>query len=666
MTKPLLFSSAAKRKIKMKVIEIKNLKKTYRLEKLEVPVLHGINLEIMQGEFVAIMGQSGSGKSTLLNILGLLDKPSGGSYKLAGIETSNYSDNELAALRNRYLGFIFQQFNLLPKLTLLENVFLPVIYTDLRNKEAFGDSLKLLDMVGLSERIKHRPSEVSGGQQQRAAIARALINKPLVIFADEPTGNLDTKSSKEIIKILKDLNNTGITIIMVTHEIELTKCATKIVKIQDGLIISDKKIVEKNNSTPVFQKKTFKYKTFSLVKKFRDYLKEASKSLLGSKMRSTLSVLGITMGVASLIAMFAIVNGAKRSIAKEITNLGRPDILIVVPGFSQNGIFINLNINDIDDLKRNVSGIQTVSGSCVRNELNITANGKNCNTSLEGVSAEHADLKNYHISAGRFFTESENREKKKVVVLGKTVINKLYGNENFNPTGKYVKINRTDFQVIGVLPSKNSSGQRDEDDKVIIPLNTALSRMFGIKQLDFMNVQVREDADMAEVSESITKRLLFTHRLPTAEKDAVRVINMAEIKKTLTSMARTFTWLFGSIGFISLLIGGIGIMNIMFVSVSERTKEIGLRKAIGASNADILFQFIIESVFICCIGGIIGILFGSGLSVILGKLANWQICITPFSVEFAFCFSGLIGLIFGVWPAKKAAILNPTDALRHG
>jgi macrolide transport system ATP-binding/permease protein len=649
----------------MKVIEIKNLKKTYRLEGLDVPVLHGINLEITQGEFVAIMGQSGSGKSTLLNILGLLDKPSEGSYKLAGIETSNYSNRELATLRNCYLGFIFQQFNLLPKFTILENVSLPAIYADSRDKETFEDSLKLLEMVGLSDRIKHRPNEVSGGQQQRAAIARSLINKPLIIFADEPTGNLDTKSSKEIIKILKNLSNTGITIVMVTHEEELTDSATKIVKIQDGLIISDKKIAKKNSSSPVFQEKAFEHKTFSLARKFRNYFKEASRSLLGNKMRSILSALGIMMGVASLIAMSAIINGAKMNIAEDIGNLGRLDILMVVPSLSENGVYIKLNIDDIDDLQKNVSDIRTVSGGCWREQLNIAINNKNCDTTLIGVSSAYANLKNYYISDGRFFTETENKEKKKVAVLGKTVIKKLYGDENFNPTGKYVKINRTDFQVIGVLQSKGSSEWRDEDDKVIIPLNTALYRMFGAKELEFMDVQVKENANMTKVSESIIKRLLFIHRLPDTEKDAVRVINMEKIKKTLSSATRTFTYLFGSIAFISLLIGGIGIMNIMFVSVSERTKEIGLRKAIGANNADILFQFIIESVFVCCVGGIIGILFGSGLSVIIGKFASWTIYITSFSIGFAFCFSGLIGLIFGVWPARKAAVLSPIDALRH-
>ena len=224
----------------MKVIELKDVKKIYHLEKLAVPVLHGINLEINQGEFVAIMGHSGSGKSTLLNILGLLDKPTGGLYKLAGIEISKYTETELAALRNHYLGFVFQQFNLLPKLTILENVALPVMYSNSKDEKVHADALKLLEMVGLSQRVNHKPNEISGGQQQRVAIARALINKPLIIFADEPTGNLDTKATKEIIKILKDLNNSGITIVMVTHEPELTAYATRTITVQDGLIVADK------------------------------------------------------------------------------------------------------------------------------------------------------------------------------------------------------------------------------------------------------------------------------------------------------------------------------------------------------------------------------------------------------------------------------------------
>jgi macrolide transport system ATP-binding/permease protein len=650
----------------MKIIELKNIKKTYHLEKLDIPVLHGIDLEIEQGEFVAIMGHSGSGKSTLLNILGLLDKPSEGSYKLADIEVSHYSDNELAALRNYYLGFIFQQFNLLSRLTILENVALPTIYSS--KNEMHEDPVKLLNMVGLSDRLNHRPNEISGGQQQRGAIARSLINKPLIIFADEPSGNLDTKSTKEIINILKNLNDSGITIIMVTHEPDLTTYATRIITVQDGLIISNKKTVEKTNNSKK-QTATFKHKTFSFTR-IKDYFVEATRALKSNKTRSILSILGVMIGVASLIAVLAVGMGAKKSVQELVASLGS-NILMVSAGAPKKGgisiatdSYMGFKVEDIYDLKRNVAGIKAVVGYAT-SRAQVVANGRNYNTILEGVSPDYADLKNSHPSSGIFFTETENIEKKRVVLLGKTVINEIYGDENFNPIGEYIKINRIDFQVIGILPVKGSSGWRDEDDKVTMPLNTALQRVLGTVYLNYMDVQVRDDVDMDEVSESIITRLLFTHRMPTSQRDAIKVWNMVEIQETMSQTTRAFSLLLGSIAFISLLVGGIGIMNIMFVSVSERTKEIGLRKAIGANNADILFQFIIESIFVCCIGGFVGIIFGSIASIIISKFAGWSTVITPFSIALAFCFSGFTGLIFGVWPAKKASKFSPIEALRY-
>jgi len=653
----------------MKVIELKGLKKTYHLEKLDVPVLHGIDLAIEQGEFVAIMGHSGSGKSTLLNILGLLDKPSSGSFKLAGIEVSKYSDNELAALRNRYLGFIFQQFNLLSKLTALENVRLPIIYAALKNEDNHEDPEKLLNLVGLSDRMSHRPSELSGGQQQRTAIARSLINKPLIIFADEPTGNLDTKSTKEIIEILKSLNDSGITIVMVTHEPELTAYATRTVRVKDGLIISDEK-----TSNPVKRKAEntsgdFKHKTFSFSR-IKDYFIQAWRSLAGNKMRSALSILGVMIGVASLISMLAVGTGAQKAIEDQVAGLGS-NLLMVSPGSGQRGgvsseigARLRLIPEDIADLKKNIKEISMVSGYA-SGRVQIVANGKNYNTRLDGVSLDYAEMRNSQASSGRFFTEEENTQRQRVALLGKTVIKQLWGDANFNPIGEYVKINRIDFRIIGVLPEKGSSGWRDEDDKIIMPLNTAMYRVVGTQYISNMDVQIKEEADMNEAADKITRRLLFTHRMPADATDAVRVRNMAEIQETMSQMASAFALLLGSIAFISLLVGGIGIMNIMFVSVSERTKEIGLRKAIGANNADILFQFIIESIFVCSAGGIIGIIFGSMISIIISKIAGWTTTVTMSSVFLAFAFSAIIGLLFGVWPARKASILNPIDALRH-
>jgi macrolide transport system ATP-binding/permease protein len=653
----------------MKVIELKGVKKIYHLEKLDVPVLHGISLEINQGEFVVIMGHSGSGKSTLLNILGLLDKSTEGSYKLAGIEVSKYTETELAALRNHYLGFVFQQFNLLPKLTILENVALPVMYSNSKDAKVHEDALKLLEMVGLSKRLEHKPNEISGGQQQRVAIARALINKPLIIFADEPTGNLDTKSTKEIIKILKELNNSGITVVMVTHEPELTAYATRTITVQDGLIVADNQTNLQEKETKVKREKKLSQKSFSIIR-IKDYFVQAYRSLKGNKMRSILSILGVMIGVSSLIAMLAIGTGAKKSIEEQVSSLGS-NLLMVSPGASQKGgisqetgALMRLKIEDIEDLEKNVKGIQAISGYCI-GRCQVVANGHNHNTRLEGVSPSYIDLRVSYPSSGRFFTKEEDMQRKKIVLLGETVIKEIYGDKDFNPLGEYIKINRIDFQVIGVLPNKGSKGWKDEDDKILVPLNTALHRIFGVSHLNYLDVQVKDNADMSKVSEDIITRLLFTHRMPSDSRDAVRVLNMADVQEAMSAMARAFSLLLGSIAFISLLVGGIGIMNIMFVSVSERTKEIGLRKAIGANNKDILFQFIIESVFVCCAGGIIGIICGAGISFIISKFAGWDTVITLFSILLAFCFSCIIGIAFGVWPARKASLLNPIEALRH-
>jgi macrolide transport system ATP-binding/permease protein len=652
----------------MNVIELKNISKTYHLEKLAVPVLHDVNLEIAQGEFVMIMGNSGSGKSTLLNILGLLDKASSGSFKLVSTEVAHFSDDELAALRNHYLGFVFQQFNLLPKLNCIENVSLPIIYSNPKNHN-YKNPKELLDLVGLSDRLYHRPNEISGGQQQRVAIARALVNKPLIVFADEPTGNLDSKSSQEIVKILKDLNDSGITIVMVTHEPELKKYATRTITLKDGIIISDEKTSEVSEQKRAQVSKNFKHKTFSLLR-FKGYFLEAWRALTGNKMRSVLSILGVMIGVASLIAMLAVGRGAQQSIQERVASLGS-NLLMVSPGepqrggiSSETGAHLRFTNEDIYDLKENVSGIKYASGN-ITGRVQIVSNGKNYNTRLEGVSADYEFMRNSTPLIGRFFTKEEDDESKRVVLLGRTVVEKIFGDADFNPVGQFIRVAWVDFLVIGVLPEKGFSGWRDEDDKVTVPLKTALHRLAGTINFSSIDIEVYDNQDMTLVSNSIIKRLLFTHRFAPTQTDAVRVRNMAEVQETMAQMSKAFSMLLGSIAFISLLVGGIGIMNIMFVSVSERTKEIGLRKAIGANNADILFQFIIESVFICCAGGVIGIIFGLGASVIIGKYAGWSTVVTSFSVVLALCFSVIIGLIFGVWPARKASLLNPIDALRH-
>jgi len=657
----------------MKLIELKDIHKTYYIGKVDVPALRGVSLNISQGEFVAIMGHSGSGKSTLLHILGLLDKPTSGTYFLAGKEVSKLSDDELAVLRNKFLGFVFQNFNLLSRMSAKENVLLPVVYSsnNVNIKHKQEEAFQLLKRVGLGERVSHKPNELSGGQQQRVAIARALINNPLVILADEPTGNLDSASAKEIIEILRELNNSGITIVMATHEPDLAQAAKRIIKFQDGKIISDE-IVEKNKKVtgetkPEIFVQKISENPFNFLR-IKDYFVQAMRSLVSNKTRSLLSILGVLIGVSSVIAMLALGTGAREDVKKRIASLGS-NILVVratsprLGGVSlDTGSVIQLTMEDFYRIKSKIPGVEKVA-PYVTGRGQVVYKNKNWNTRIEGTTEDYPYMRNAIPAVGRFFTERERITRAKVAVIGNTVARELFGGKN--PIGEFIKIKRIDFQVIGILPVKGSTGWRDEDDRIVIPLNTAMYRLLGRDYIDFMDVQVSSSELMDEVSDKIKNMIIELHRLPKSKGDVVDIRNMADVQETITATVRTFSYLLGSIAFISLLVGGIGIMNIMLVSVTERTREIGLRKAIGANNKDILFQFVLESIVICVLGGIIGILFGSVVSLSLSKFAGWSTKISLPSVLLSFTFSVLIGLVFGIWPARKASQLNPIDALRY-
>ncbi|MDD5686897.1 MAG: ABC transporter permease [Elusimicrobia bacterium] len=658
----------------MKLIELNNISKTYYLGSIDVPVLHGVSLTVKEGEFISIMGPSGSGKSTLLHILGLLDKPSGGSYNLLTHEISQLTDSQLATVRNKFIGFIFQSFNLLPRMSATENVLMPLVYSDNKKKNMENsrqNAIKLLQRVGLGDRTQHKSNELSGGQQQRVAIARALINNPLIIFADEPTGNLDSKSAAEIIDILKELNDSGITIIMVTHEPDLAQAAKRIIKLQDGKIIADE-INHKSKASvqqpdeemeiPKIHHNVFK------ISRVGDYFSQAMRALMSNKTRSFLSILGVLIGVTGLIAMLALGKGAREATKQQMASLGS-NILMVSPGSSHRqgvslgaGAVTRFTLEDAQSIRKDVDGVTGVA-AYANGRGQIIYNGKNWNTRIESTSPDYQFMKNAKPTIGRFFTEEENTSRAKVAVIGQTIVTQLFGNQN--PLGEFIKINRVDFQVIGILPVKGASGWRDEDDKVEVPVNTAMHRLFGKAFIDSMDVQVADETIMDDVSKKITDRILFLHRLPKDRADSINIRNLADIQATVNATMKIFSTLLGSVAFISLLVGGIGIMNIMLVSVTERTREIGLRKAVGANNSDILFQFVIESIFICVMGGVIGIMLGSAISVSLAVFAHWKTIVSLSSIVVSFTFSVVIGLIFGTWPAKKASQLNPIEALRY-
>lgn len=646
------------------MIEVSGITKTYKMGENVVHALRGVSLTIEDGDFVAIMGPSGSGKSTLAHILGLLDVPNAGSYKLNGKEVSQLTEDELAVLRREEIGFIFQQFNLLPRMSALENVALPLLYS----KKTGDPNLpaNLLTRVGLGPRSGHRPNELSGGQQQRVAIARALVNTPRMILADEPTGNLDSASEKDIMAALKELNAHGITIVMVTHEDEIGRQAKRLIRMRDGAIQSDERLSALSSEAPPSPESAKAQTAVSSIEIF-EHLRQGFKTLAANKIRTGLSMLGILIGVAAVVAMLALGHGAQKAIESQLASLGS-NLLVLragavrVGGVAQEaGATTRITPEDATAIKDKVTGVRAVAAN-VNGRGQVTYLNKNWSTQVLGVTEDYPRMRAAEPQVGRFFTDDENMRRSRVAVIGATIVRELFGQAN--PIGETIKINKNSFQVIGILPEKGATGWRDQDDIIVIPLFTAMHRLLGKDYVDSIDIEVSDAGRTEEVEDAVVDLMKSRHRVAPSNEDAFNVRNMADIQAALSQSSQTMGALLASIAAISLLVGGIGIMNIMLVSVTERTKEIGLRKAIGARRNDILLQFLAESVVVSVVGGLLGVALGWAITVALSLLAGWATSISSQSVLLAFFFSAFIGIVFGIYPAKKASQLHPIDALR--
>lgn len=645
-----------------------------------VAALKGVSLEITQGEFVAIMGSSGSGKSTLLNIIGLLDVPTAGSYLIQGRETQNLNEDELAYLRLKTIGFVFQQFNLLAKLTAMENICMPLIYAaaEERDKEFSQYAQELIQKTGMKGREHHLPSELSGGQQQRVAISRALINRPLMILADEPTGNLDSQSEQDILKVFKDLNEQGITVVIVTHDESVANVADRVVRMKDGEIIGDQRQPKKSeleikaaptaistdatSSIDKASEKKQEYFLFLLM-----ILKQGMITLQRGRFRTLLSMLGILIGVASVIAMLALGRGAQKSIEAEFSTLGAK-LLVVKPVTikadtpDSHGVLPRLDLEDGNFLKQEIPSILKVA-PIISKALPIASGSKSWTSMVFGVGPQYEFIRHSTPTYGRFFTEVENAQRARVALIGRTVYRNYF--KGTNPVGDMIKIDKVLFQVIGILPRRGSDGEVDRDNSILIPVQTAMHRLIGRDYVDAYDVEISDEKKSSLIEKKIPEILSSKHHLfGSAEHAFFEVRNMALVLKAMNKTNETMFFLLAIIALISLIVGGIGIMNVMLVSIAERTKEIGLRKSVGARKQDILVQFLIEAILITTVGGVAGILLGVISSFVISQFFSWPTSVSFFSLCLSFSFSVLVGIIFGYMPAKKASEKHPIEALK--
>jgi len=648
------------------LIELHGLSRRYLVGDQELYALRDINLEIRSGEMVALMGASGSGKSTLLNLLGCLDRPSSGVYRLEGRETTTLDASELATLRRDRFGFIFQRYNLLPQLTARANVEIPAVYAGIGGEARHMRAQKLLARLGLGERLDHRPNQLSGGQQQRVSIARALMNGGEIILADEPTGALDSRTGREVMEVLIDLNRRGHTLVIATHDGRVASFARRVIQIEDGRVTSDESARgAPPDSAPTAFDDISAQPNLPGVAMLWPRLVEAMRmawfALLGQRLRTALTLLGVVIGIVSVVMMVALGEAAQRVMTEELKNVPA-NFISIFPGkfFGDPDAekIESLSAADVDILRRQ-NFIHSVTPSLPASAM-LRRNSISANASITGGNEEYFETNGFKFEMGPGFNRQDMLAQRQIVVIDGNVKKKFFSNEN--PLGKVLIVGKLPCIVVGVV-AKNvaleSPGSANRLD-VYMPYTTVATRILGNSHFRYVELRFRDGLPIEAVQLSVEDILTRRHHI----KDFT-LFNLEEHVRSNRVFTDTMTLLLGAIGLVSLIVGGIGVMNIMLVSVSERAREIGVRMAVGARRSDVRSQFLTESVVVCLVGGLGGVIISFGVSYLASFFLpkQWEVTLSPHAIAAAVASAALTGIIFGYVPARNASRLDPVEAL---